>query len=284
MKLELSGFGSTGKFAGKFIALSVAALTSFGFGSGAVFGAEKVVHTTKFNINFSGIRIGKVTFTIEIDGKEYDLKASGKTDGVARLFSSGKGSFNSQGRFDGDNVIAASHAVQVVEKGKTAKLSMAFDNGNLVEVSANPKKKSRKGKSYIQILPDHLKAIMDPASSIVVPTKKNASSGRDVCGRTLNVYDGETRYDIVLSYKSTRPISAKGYKGLAYVCQFKYVPVAGHKPGHKSVELMRKNEKMEIWLAPIKGTSVFTPIKISVGSPVGQFVAWPKKFSAIASN
>ena len=122
--------------------------------------AEKVVHTTKFNVNFSGIRIGKVTFTIEIDGEEYDLKASGKTDGVARLFSSGKGNFNSQGRFDGDNVIATSHAVQVVEKGKTAKLSMAFDNGNLVDVSANPKKKSRKGKSYIQILPDHLKAIM----------------------------------------------------------------------------------------------------------------------------
>ncbi len=248
--------------------------------SSPAYSAPKIVHTTKFNVSFTGIRIGKVTFTIEIDGDDYLLKANGKTDGVARLFSKGKGSFSSSGHFEGDKVISAAHEVQVTEKGKTAKLAMSFDDGDLKEVSANPKKRPRTGEGYIKIQESHLKAIIDPASSIVVPTTENAPSGRDVCGRTLNVYDGETRYDIVLKYKSTRPISAKGYKGLAYVCKFKYLPVAGHKEGHKSVELMRKNEKMEIWLAPIAGTSIYTPIKIDVGSPIGRFVAYPKRFSA----
>lgn len=251
-----------------------------GLGSTPSLSAPKIVHTTKFNINFGSVRIGKVNFTIEIDGEDYTLSASGKTDGVARMFSKGKGSFVSKGRFEDDTVVSASHSVQVTEKGKTARLSMAFDEGNLVEVSASPKKKPRTGKNYVPILDEHLKSIIDPASSIVVPTSENASSGKDVCGRTINVYDGETRYDIVLSYKGTRPISAKGYKGLAYVCRFMYVPVAGHKEGHKSVELMRKNKQMEIWLAPISGTSVFTPIKIDVNSPVGRFVAYPKRFSA----
>ena len=242
--------------------------------------AQKIVHTTQLNVSYTGIRIGKVTFTITIDGDDYTLSANGKTDGVARMFSRGKGSFESSGHFESDTVISTSHQVQVTEKGKTAKLSMAFDRGNLIDVSAKPAKKPRTGKNYVPILEEHLRSIIDPASSIVVPTAQNASSGKDVCGRTLNVYDGETRYDIVLSYKGTRPISAKGYKGLAYVCRFMYVPVAGHKEGHKSVELMRKNKDMEIWLAPITGTAIFTPIKIDVKSPVGRFVAFPKRFSS----
>jgi len=241
----------------------------------------KIVHTTKFNVNFTGIRIGKITFTIEIDGDDYLLKANGKTDGVARLFSKGKGSLKSAGRISGDSVISTNHSIEVNEKGKTATLAMSFDNGNLEEVSSSEKQRDRTGKGYIPILEEHLKSIIDPASSIVVPTVENASSGNDVCGRTLNVFDGETRFDIEMSYKSTRPISAKGYKGLAYVCKFRYVPVAGHKKGHRSVELMRKNKKMEIWLAPISGTSVFTPIKIDVDSPIGRFVAFPKRFSAL---
>ncbi len=258
-----------------------AGLTVAGFGGSKVFSAPKIVHTTKFNVNYTGIRIGKITFIIEINGDDYLLKANGRTEGVARLFSKGKGSFRSAGHFEGNSVISASHSVEVTERGKTAKLDMSFDEGNLKDVVAVPEKKQRTGKKYIPIMEEHLKSIIDPASSIVVPTKVNASGGRDVCGRTLNVYDGETRFDVVLTYKSTRPISAKGYKGLAYVCKFMYVPVAGHKQGHKSVELMRKNEKMEIWLAPINGTSVFTPIKIDVDSPVGRFVAYPKRFSAL---
>ncbi len=244
-------------------------------------GEPKIVHTTQFNVNYTGVRIGKITFNIEITGNDYKLSANGKTDGVARMFSKGKGSFVSKGRFENDMVISTSHTIQVTEKGKTAKLDMAFDNGDLVKVSAEPKKKPRTGKNYIPVLEEHLKSIIDPASSIVVPTAENASSGKDVCGRTLNVYDGETRYDIALTYKGTRPISAKGYKGLAYVCRFMYIPVAGHKKGHKSVEMMRKNKEMEIWLAPISGTAVFTPIKIDVNSPVGRFVAYPKKFSSV---
>lgn len=263
------------KFSAALIASGVASLAPT-----TAANAAKIVHTTQFNVNFTGIRIGKITFNIEIEGNDYQLSANGKTDGVARMFSKGKGSFVSRGHFEKDLVISTSHEIQVTEKGKTAKLEMSFDEGNLINVSANPKKKPRTGKKYIPILEEHLRSIIDPASSIVVPTAENASSGKDVCGRTLNVYDGETRYDIALTYKGTRPISAKGYKGLAYVCRFMYVPIAGHKEGHKSVEVMRKNKDMEIWLAPISGTSVFTPIKIDVKSPVGRFVAFPKRFSA----
>ena len=267
-----------------FVASVVLAMFAMIFGIDTVAAKQKIVHTTKFNVNYIGIRIGKVTFTIEIDGDDYLLKANGRTDGVARLFSRGRGSLKSRGHIKGGTVISTSHNVQVTEKGKTAKLAMSFDDGNLKKVSAVPKKRKRTGKGYIPVLEKHLKSIIDPASSIVVPTRENASSGKDVCGRTLNVYDGETRFDVVLTYKSTRPISARGYKGLAYVCNFRYVPVAGHKKGHKSVEIMRKNDKMEIWLAPITGTTIFTPIKIDVNSPVGRFVAYPKRFSALITK
>lgn len=243
--------------------------------------AEKIFHTSKFNINYGGLRIGKATFNITIDGNDYNLSAHGSTDGVARLFSKGKGSFESNGHIKKDTVISTDHTVEVTEKGKTAKLNMSFIDGDLDKVSITPEKKKKKGKKYVPVLDSHLKSIIDPASSLVVPVSEEKTSGKHVCGRTLNVFDGETRFDMKVSYKSTRPISTDGYKGLAYVCKLKYVPIAGHREGHKSVELMRKNEQMEIWMAPISGTYVFTPIKIDVGSQIGRFVAYPQQFSAV---
>jgi hypothetical protein len=131
----------------------------------------------------------------------------------------------------------------------------------------------------VALTPEHLKSVLDPASSIVIPVDPaRAGDPRAVCDRTLPIYDGDTRFDIALAYKATKTVTTEGYKGYAYVCGLRYVPIAGHKRNQKNIEYMRKNDGMEIWLAPMEKTNLYTPIRVEVPTWVGRVVAVPTYF------
>ena len=53
------------------------------------------------------------------------------------------------------------------------------------------------------------------------------------CNQTFPIFDGETRYDIKLSYKDTQKVKTKGYNGYAYICRMRYIPLFGHKKNQK---------------------------------------------------
>ena len=75
-------------------------------------------------------------------------------------------------------------------------------------------------------------------------------------------------------------VKTAGYNGHAYVCRLRYIPIAGHKKNHRNIKEMAANKNMEIWLAPMGGVSVFTPIKISVSTKYGRFSAVPEYFGS----
>jgi hypothetical protein len=245
-------------------------------------------HKTVMEVRFGILPIGTTTFNIEYDQRHYLLGASGKTVGAADLIAPGKGKARSSGMIDGDKVIATRHFVEYIEKKKKKRstLDMEFDNGAVKSVLVVPdKRKRKKGSKWVELTEDQLRSVIDPASSIIVPVlPEQARDPRAVCNRDLNIYDGDTRYDIRLKYKSTMPISTEGYDGKAFVCQLRYVPVSGHKKNQRNVEYMRKNEGMEIWLAPMEVSNLYTPIRIEVPTWVGTFSAIPSYFGSVPAQ
>lgn len=241
-------------------------------------------HETRFAVKFGALTVGKVTFGVALDGNDYTFTGNGKTQGLADWFAPGKAVIRSRGVLKGAQHDAAEHFLSVTENSKTSTLQMAFAGGKVTNVSLQPdKRKKKKAKKYVLIEPEDLRDVVDPASTMVVPVPlAQARDPRAVCGRTFRVYDGDTRYDMKLSYKTNKPVKTNGYEGNAYVCKLKYVPVAGHRKKHKSVEQMAKNDDMEIWLAPINGgtqdQSVFTAIRILVPTWLGTFSAEPEYF------
>ena len=89
------------------------------------------------------------------------------------------------------------------------------------------------------------------------------------CNRTLPVFDGATRFNVVLSYAETRPVQKPGYAGQVLVCTARYQAVAGHRPDRPGVKFMEENREMSVWLAPVEGTRVLIPLRISVLTTVG---------------
>ena len=246
--------------------------------------AEEFKHETRFSVRFGGVEVGKATFKIEFDDLTYSLSGNGRTVGVVDWVAPGKGEFSSNGLLTGDKVEPKLHTAKVVERKKkpeTLKMSFTENSVSDVEIQSNKKRKKRIAPKYIPVEAKHLAAVMDPASSLIIPMSgQDAKDGNKVCNQRFPIYDGETRYDIALRYKTTKPVETSGYNGYAYVCQMRYVPVAGHKKDHRSVKEMAENKGMEIWLAPMQGVSVFTPIQIVVGTKYGRVVAQPKYFGA----
>jgi hypothetical protein len=239
-----------------------------------------VRHKSSFDVKYGGITVGQATFNIDYDEKGYSIDARGKTAGIVDVFAPGKGVARSNGALEPAGVVASKHYVKYEEPEKTSALEIAFAGGAVekVDILAG-KPRNKKSKRWVPIEPGQLKSVIDPASSLVIPVAAAAAGdGAAVCNRTFNLYDGDARYDIALKYKSTRQIETEGYKGAAFVCQLRYVPVSGHRRNEKNIEYMANNKDMEVWLAPISGTPLFTPIRFDVPTWVGTVIAYPTYF------
>ena len=56
------------------------------------------------------------------------------------------------------------------------------------------------------------------------------------------------------------------------------MPIAGHRPARKSVQYMTDNKRIEIWLAPVAGTTVMVPYRIIIGTKAGDLVISANQF------
>lgn len=244
----------------------------------------EMAHRTEFVVLFGAIPVGRATFDIRASADDYySLQGSGRTVGIVELFAPGKGSVASEGRIVGDHVVATRNSVAFTERRKKSKFVMELDNGAVSHVAYEPDSRKKKdGPKWVPVTEDQLRAVIDPASGLVVPVAPDrAADPHAICDRVLNIYDGDTRYDIGLKYKATKEIRTKGYEGPAHVCQLRYMPVSGHRLKQRNVEYMRRNKNMEIWLAPIADSNLFTPIRVDVPTWIGIVTALPTYFGPI---
>lgn len=243
--------------------------------------AEPRKHETRFSVKFGAIEVGVATFKINFDETSYSLSGSGNTTGLVKWFAPTTGKFISKGGLAKDKLSPKTQLVSVKEskkKEESVKLSFSGNRVTDIKIKAN-KIKKRVAPKYVPLETKHLAAVIDPVSALIVPTTGEiAQDGKKVCNQRFPVFDGETRYDIKLRYKSVKKIKTNGYSGNAYVCQMRYVPIAGHRANHRNTKEMAKNKNMEIWLAPMEGVSVFSPIKIVIGTKYGRFTANPVYF------
>src|SRR4029079_358352 len=83
--------------------------------------------------------------------------------------------------------------------------------------------------------------------------------------------DGRMRYDLQLAYKRRDTVtSEKGYRGTVVVCSVYFSPIAGHIPNRPAIRYLMQLRDTEIWLAPIAGTRLMVPYRVSMPTPVGE--------------
>ena len=92
------------------------------------------------------------------------------------------------------------------------------------------------------------------------------------------------RFDLQLSFKRIESVhSQKGYQGPVVVCEVQFVPLAGYVPERLAIKWLIAQQDMEIWLAPIPGTRIVVPYRLSLATPLGRGVLEATEFLTAAS-
>ena len=66
--------------------------------------------------------------------------------------------------------------------------------------------------------------------------------------------------------------TATGYQGPVVVCAAAFRPIAGHRADSALVKYLSGGRDLELWLAPIVGTNVLGPYRLSVANLIGNLV------------
>jgi hypothetical protein len=230
-----------------------------------------------YEVSLLGLTLGKASLSGGIDGSRYKLDVQAKLTGLVGGFTGGRGSGVATGNLNGGKLSPATFAISSANSSESRTVRMALDRNAVQAVAIEPPIDPKPDR--VPLKDDHRRNIMDPLSAFLMPVEASGrNAGAAACNRTLPIFDGAARYDIKLSYAGTREVNIDGYSGPVSICQARYVPIAGHRSLRPSTKFMAENKEITTWLAPVAGTSVMLPVRISVKTMIGTAVIEASSF------
>ena len=231
-----------------------------------------------YTISFARIRVGDITATVVMGDSEYAISVRGRAGGIIKLLIDGEGSFTARGSIKDDHLVPTTFTSKIVSSAETSDVTMVLDEGNVKELEAAP----LPSRELVPVTEANRQGIIDPLTAMLfstAPTDEGLS--RDACRRTLPIFDGRHRYDLKLAFKHTDQVSAdKGYAGQVVVCSVRYEPIAGHRASTPLIKYLSEGREMEVALAPIAGTRMLLPFRVSVVSVLANLVIEANRFEA----
>jgi len=115
----------------------------------------------------------------------------------------------------------------------------------------------------------------------------NPNGDLSVCNQMLPVFDGKSRFDLVLKPKKrvlVQNSSATAYSGPAAVCQVKFIPISGYQPDNAGIRMMSQSDEIEVWLMPVRRTQMYVPYRIVLPTPVGYGTAVATSIQVVGSQ
>lgn len=246
--------------------------------------AVESLGTTDFRatyaITLGGTVIGRASAESKFTGGSYVAAIKGSTSGVSRMVTDGTAALSGTGRIAGKRILPASFELDTLENGFGTHVRMAMKAGRVTEVVAEPG--LSKAPDRIPITSRHKTDVVDPLGAFLVPVDR---PGRQACDRVVKVFDGWTRFDVDLFFKSMKAVDGGDdtYAGEVVVCGARMIPVAGHRLGGGSISDMIDSERSEIWLVPVGDTGLMVPYRIVLGTRWGDLIVYATRFAATAS-
>jgi hypothetical protein len=220
-----------------------------------------------YSVNLAGIPIGTAQVSGLFEGTRYRMDVSARLTGLVGAVTGGMGSARASGLIAaGPQPSAFSIATRTSNSGIAVRMALA--RGNVTQAEVTPPLVDMGDR--VPVTPANKRGVVDPASALMMPAQSRGElTDPENCNRTLPVFDGATRFNVVLSYGETRNVEKPGYSGPVLVCNARYQAIAGHRPDRPGVQFMEQNRDMSVWLAPVEGARVLLPVRISVKTTVG---------------
>jgi hypothetical protein len=234
-----------------------------------------------YRATLAGIPIGSGSWIVDIGPKHYASAASGRASGLMRVLVSGEGSSRVRGAVKQGRLIPTIFAANI-HSYESYEVRMEMSGGNVRTLKNEPP--VTESPDRVPLTDTHRRGVLDPMTALMisVPGTGEVVSG-EACHAKLPIFDGRQRFDLSLSFKRMETVDAeKGYRGPAVVCSASYVPIAGHRPGRYVIRYLQETRDIEIWLAPIAGTRVLIPYRVSIPTLFGNAILQAAQFESEA--
>lgn len=226
----------------------------------------------RYDISFAAIPIGKGEWSVDFRPDAYTMSASGSASGLITALISGEGTHGARGTIRDGKLLPSNFNAVLKRDDEKSETRMTLDNGQVKEIApaSEPADKDR-----VPVTDAHRNGIVDPLSAMMIAAKPDAQA----CQRTLPIFDGRRRFDLKLSFKRMDKVKAdKGYAGPVVVCATAFQPIAGHRLNSALAKYLTEGREIEIWFAPVAGTPLLAPFRLSIASMIGNMVIAASRF------
>lgn len=221
-----------------------------------------------YDISLGGFPLGSADASTSFRGGRYDLRLDARLTGLAGALTGGQAVANASGSLGGGRPVPAAFAITSKSSTEQRTVRMGLAGGNVQAVDINPPLDA--GVERVPVNPGHKRGVVDPVSAVLMPAVARGDLlSAENCNRTIPVFDGAARFDVVLTYAETKQIEKPGYQGPVLVCNARYVPISGHRTDRPGAKFMEQNRDMDVWLAPVPEARVLVPLRISVRTMMG---------------
>ncbi|MCJ7994292.1 DUF3108 domain-containing protein [Rhizobium cremeum] len=232
---------------------------------------QDIRYRTDYSVSLGALPIARASFLTEVNNENYKISANFRSSGLIDIISRISAESTVSGLLSGQRMQAQHYRLVYQTGRKTSVYDVSYQNGNVTKTVVEPPPKPRSA-SWIAVTDEDLKSVFDPITGLIVP------DGEAVCPRTLPIYDGESRMDLIMTPKGTRSFTAGDVEGEAVVCGIRYVPKSGFRKGRKDIEYLRSVTGMEIWFAKTAQLKVYAPVYARVPTRMGTLYVTAVKF------
>jgi Protein of unknown function (DUF3108) len=237
--------------------------------------------TAHYGISMIDVPFGQIEWSVELSERTYRASARGKASGPVSILVKGEGSVVAQGAMDQGHPVPQGYTSSITDDDGLASVSMTFDHGavSALQVNAPPPP-----DDLMPVREADRRGVSDPLSAMLIP----APPGADVlapqsCNRVLSIFDGQRRYDLVLTYLRRDRLAVKrGYVGPVLVCRLALHPIAGYRPKSLLIKYVAGRKDMELWFAPLGGAQIMAPVRIMMPTMIGTLVIEADQFEAVS--
>jgi Protein of unknown function (DUF3108) len=236
----------------------------------------------RYQVSLGGLPFGRGTWQLNVRDDQYTSAISGSTSGLLSLFSSGRGASASRGAVVSGSLSPSSYSSSISTSAKNDEVRMQLSAGAVKDFMADPPNVPHPDRVPVQDA--HRRGVSDPLTAAIVRVPGNGDTFVPAaCNRKVPVFDGRMRFDLQLAYRRNDKVkSEKGYQGTVVVCSVYFSPVAGHVPNRPAIKYLSELREIELWLAPIAGTRLMAPYRVSLPTPFGMGLLEATQFVTVA--
>jgi hypothetical protein len=239
----------------------------------------------RYEVTLGGVSFGRGAWHVEVRDDQFTAAVSGTTTGLLSMFSTGRGTSASRGSVvAGGALNASSYSSSIATTKKYDEVRMQLSSGTVKDYMAEPP--NSPDPERVPVRDTHRRGVLDPMTAAILRVPGSGDTFvPQACNRKLAIFDGRMRYDLQLSFKRLdRVRSDKGYQGTVVVCSVAFEPVAGHVPSRPAIRYLAQLRETEAWLAPIAGTRLMVPYRVTLPTPFGQGILQATQFVTVPQS